>query len=262
MAELRLKMQPSPDTALALFSRDNVGASSRPVVVMLHGALRSAGVLLPWVERLAEDADVMLIDLPGHGRSEAVFPASVQMFADAVLHAIRVNLSGRQVVVVGESLGGLVALAIAAQDDPEPVRAVVACDPPMTAAKLWNVAGNFRRLMAAQPDNVALKSFAFEAFGLKEASAVERNYYPLLDGLKIPVVVVTGDLPLLPPRNMQGVACLFDAVDQYIARRFYPDAIEVVEIAGCGHLLLIDAPDRCQAVIRDVLARYAAPTVG
>jgi pimeloyl-ACP methyl ester carboxylesterase len=74
------------------------------------------------VEALIPDAwpgGWLLLDLPGHGRSTWDAPYTFRRHADAVLSV----LPGREMVVVGHSMGGVVALELAT--DPR-VRGVVA----------------------------------------------------------------------------------------------------------------------------------------
>jgi len=242
--------------------------SQRPVVVLLHGALRNAGVLLPWADLLSDSADVVLVDLPGHGRSAPIAPATVAAMADAVHDALKAALPGRQLLLVGESLGGTVALAIGGLADPAWIRAVFAADPPVTTAKLWSVADNFRRVIASQPDNPFFARFGRDAFGITPDDIEELIYYPLIGALRMPAVIATGDIRLLPPRRLNGVTCLFDPVDQFVVANLYPDKARIHHIANCGHLVLTDATEACLRLIHELLAEHmtasdapAAPTI-
>lgn len=230
--------------------------SQRPVVVLLHGALRNAAVLLPWADLLSDVADVVLVDLPGHGRSEPIESATIAAMADAVHDALKAALPGRQLLLVGESLGGTIALAIGGQADPAWIRAVFAADPPVTTAKLWSVADNFRRLIASQPDNPFFARLGRDAFGITPDDIEELIYYPLIGALRVPALIATGDIRLLPPRRVNGVTCLFDPVDQFVVAHLYPDKARIHRIANCGHLLLVDAKAECLVLIQDLLAEH------
>ena len=100
----------------------------RPVV-LVH-TLRTQ---LEYFDRLLEHLDtgkveVFAIDLPGHGKSSA--PAveyTADYFTDSVA-ALLDRLALTDVVVVGESIGGTIALALAARHDPRVAR-VVAVNP-------------------------------------------------------------------------------------------------------------------------------------
>lgn len=243
--------------AVTLYAAQPFGqAGDRPVVAMVHGALRHAGVLAPWAELLADIADVVLIDLPGHGRSDPVAPASVPRMAEALGEAIDRTLADRRVLLVGESMGGTICLGVAGRPDPGPIRAVFAADPPVTTAKQWSVAGNFRRLYQSAPQNTFAPLFGRDAFGITPEGIEEIIYYPLFGALRVPTVVATGDIPLLPPRQLQGVTCLFDPVDQFVLKTLYADKAQFRQIENCGHLLLVDAKPQCLEIIRAMLAEH------
>ena len=88
--------------------------ASLPCIVFIHGALcdHSAFTLLArWFAHHGHS--VLALDLPGHGLSEGMPPASIEAAADwlwAVLDAAGV----RQAALVGHSMGSLIALQAAA----------------------------------------------------------------------------------------------------------------------------------------------------
>jgi pimeloyl-ACP methyl ester carboxylesterase len=88
----------------------------RPTVVLLHGGPGSFdhSYFKPEFARLAQTAQVIYLDLPGHGRSEWGDPAawSFELCADAV-HDFCDALGIARPVVYGHSLGGFVAMVYA-----------------------------------------------------------------------------------------------------------------------------------------------------
>ncbi|MGH6908727.1 MAG: alpha/beta fold hydrolase, partial [Phenylobacterium sp.] len=139
------------------------------------------------------------------------------------------------------------------------IRAIFAADPPMTTAKLWSVADNFRRFVASQPDKPFYAQLGRDAFGITPDDIEELIYYPLIGALRVPTLIATGDIRLLPPRRLNGVTCLFDAVDQFVVAQLYPDKARIHRIANCGHLLLVDAKAECLQLIRDLVAEHMTP---
>lgn len=256
MAQFNTTAWPTRSGSVVAYAGQAPKDSRRPVVVFLHGALRSAGVFVPWVDLLGDTADVVLVDLPGHGRSLPIPSATVAAMADAVHDALRAASPGRQVLLVGESLGGTIALAIGGQADPSWLRAVFAADPPLTTAKLWSVINRFRRLVAEAADNPFVNRLGRDAFGIMPDSVDERIYYPLVGALRVPALIATGDLALLPPRTVAGLTCLFDPVDEFVVAQLYPGKAPVHHLANCGHLLLIDAKERCLELIRGLIAEH------
>jgi len=101
---------------------------SGPTVVLLHTLRTQLEYFLPLVRALGPDVDVVAPDLPGHGHSAApaveytatYFTDAAERFLDATdLH---------HVVLVGESIGGAIALGLAARRNPRLAR-VVALNP-------------------------------------------------------------------------------------------------------------------------------------
>lgn len=80
---------------------------------LLHGFLENRNMWMPFVERLAEKNHLILVDLPGHGKTN-VLPGDNTMSAMAVeLEQLFLNLNINRVKFVGHSMGGYVALAYA-----------------------------------------------------------------------------------------------------------------------------------------------------
>lgn len=233
-------------------------AAPFPVVALIHGAMRTSNELMHWVDHLTDVADVLLIDLPGHGRSDPIDAPTLERFARPILQALRAFVPDRPVVLVGESLGGLISLAIGGMSPCDPVVGVLAADPPMTTKKLLHVHNNLKKVIAIHADPRFLKSMAAEIFGDGPEGAVERIYYPVLGGLRVPATIVAGDLELFPRRELSGVPCLIDSLDRFVLNRFYGDKVEVRQIKNSGHLLLVDQIEPCREFIRAFLAKTMA----
>lgn len=98
------------------------GSGSRPVV-FLHGRGHGAATWWPFLGPLAARRRVVAFDLPGFGHSAARpwsggdARAGLRFFVDPIVAAIR-ELDMARPVLVGHSLGGLVALAIALEATP------------------------------------------------------------------------------------------------------------------------------------------------
>lgn len=103
-----------------------VWGTEPPELVLLHGGAQNAHT---WdTVALALGRPLVAIDLPGHGHSDAGRRGSLDVHANAddVAAAVRV-LAPEAAAVVGMSLGGLTALALAA-GHPALVRSVVLVD--------------------------------------------------------------------------------------------------------------------------------------
>src|SRR5690606_17216146 len=89
----------------------------------LHGYACSARDWVPVAERL--DGDHLLVDLPGHGSRASSAPAGFASLVDGV--AALLAALDRPAVLVGHSMGGMVAVAVAAAH-PGLLRGVVLAD--------------------------------------------------------------------------------------------------------------------------------------
>jgi pimeloyl-ACP methyl ester carboxylesterase len=98
-----------------------------PALVLVHGVACNRGFWEPQVDRFRGEHRVVAVDLRGHGDSDApVQPYTIPGFADDLAWMCE-QLELARPVVVGHSLGGLVALELAAAR-PELVGAAVMID--------------------------------------------------------------------------------------------------------------------------------------
>ncbi len=97
--------------------------TGRPVL-LLHTLRTQIDLFRRVLPRLAEEVEVHAFDFPGHGHSEIVAgPYAPDLF----LKATRAYLDAHDltdVVIVGESIGGAVGLALAAEHNPRVARVV------------------------------------------------------------------------------------------------------------------------------------------
>jgi pimeloyl-ACP methyl ester carboxylesterase len=108
------------------------GNSTKPLVLCLHGITDSGACWTPVIEALRDDYDFIAPDARGHGLSDAPSHGySAQHHADdaaALIQALSLDKPTRTPIVIGHSMGGATATALAAQH-PSLVRAVVVEDP-------------------------------------------------------------------------------------------------------------------------------------
>ena len=86
--------------------------TGRGTVVLLHGISATAAPFAPLIARLRRDAArVIALDLPGHGFSDPTrVPLTPDLLFDTMTAAIDELTRGEPITVVGNSLGGLVAV--------------------------------------------------------------------------------------------------------------------------------------------------------
>lgn len=107
------------------------GISAGTPVVFLHGFSDMGECWNAFVDRLALDVPVYLVDAPAHGYS--TFDPARDYTEQLVARTIEsIRTLGVQVILVGHSMGALESMYIAG-DAPELVKAIVLEDPPMAA---------------------------------------------------------------------------------------------------------------------------------
>ena len=99
------------------------GPPAAPSIVFVHGTRLTGAAWAAQQAALSGEFRTIAMDLPGHG-SRAAEPFTLDGAADALSATIRDEATGGRAVVVGLSLGGYVAMALAARE-PERIRGLV-----------------------------------------------------------------------------------------------------------------------------------------
>jgi pimeloyl-ACP methyl ester carboxylesterase len=250
---------------------------SRPLIVFLHGAGLDHSVWALLARWFAHRGWAVLApDLPGHGRSGGEPLDSISAMADWTAKLVHACGAGKA-VIVGQSMGSLVALETAARHV-ERVNAVglIATASAMPVARelleaaaandhsaidmvtiwghgrraviggslapgLWMIGGGGRLLERARPGVLFKDLAACNAYHDALAAAAR---------VKAPALVVLGERDLMTPvkRGNDLAAQLANA--------------RVVTLKGAGHMLMSERPDEVLhalgAFIRDLAASSAA----
>src|SRR5258707_15275013 len=90
------------------------GPLGAPAIVFVHGTRLTGSMWAAQQAALAGEFRTIAMDLPAHG-SRFADPFTLEGAADALSAAIRDDAGGRA-IVVGLSLGGYVAMALAARE--------------------------------------------------------------------------------------------------------------------------------------------------
>jgi len=120
------------------------GATTAPVVVLLHGSGRASRMWDPALADLSAEWHVLAPDLPGFGRSEG--PFTIGGAAQAVCGMIAVQTA--PVHLCGLSLGGVIAVRAAAQLGSQVASLVLTGTPVVPSRDLPAALRRFRRLPA------------------------------------------------------------------------------------------------------------------
>lgn len=238
------------------------GEGKRTPLVCIHGAGGSSVVWMDLVRRYAPRRRVVAIDLPAHGQSDPWHPlqeVSVAMYRDAVGTACQL-LGIERAILVGHSLGGLVALDCAAAW-PERVSGLVMVasgarlpvaprvfellekDPAGFSAWLtrlgWSPTTPRERVekwagltLTAEPEVVAADFRAVTRFDGRALAPRVRS--PAL-------VLAGGDDLLAPPALADELAALLPVAEQVLLPR-------------AGHFLHLEQPEESDAALDRFLA--------
>ena len=133
------------------------GPPGAPAIVLVHGTRLTRSAWTAQLDALGGEFRVIALDLPGHG-TRADQPFTLEGAADLVAATIREQSADGRAIVVGLSLGGYVAMVLAARD-PERVRGLV--------------------LAGATAEPVGVRSLAFRTL----ATALDRLDGPALERL-------------------------------------------------------------------------------
>jgi pimeloyl-ACP methyl ester carboxylesterase len=246
----------------------------RPTVVLLHGGPGSFDhtYFKPDFARLADAAQVVYLDLPGHGRSDWGEPEewSFERCADAV-RGFCDAVGILSPVIYGHSLGAMVALAYAARHPGHPGALVL--QSAMARFDLSRIVEGFRR---AGGDEVA--AIAERAYGGDDISEEEWDRCWRLFGHWVPEDVenvnrelngyglelmqrfdVLGDLGRV---ECPSLVCVGDldpvtpvAAAHEIAEALPRARLEVLE--GAGHFTWKDAADRYWPLLGEFVGNTA-----
>ena len=247
---------------------DRRGAVRGPTVVLLHG-WRCDRHLWRWTaEELARDHHVVCIDLPGHGDSEPAPRArDVAGLASAVVGVLEGLRYADRFVLVGHSLGGPVALEVAARM-PGRIAGVVGIDtlhdveartPPEEWEKVFaafeadpeKALRGFLPGMLAPGTDPAIGEWLVEHAMRADRGTAEAlmRAFPsvdqaaLLSRAGVPVRCLNADPKASPFGRPTAVE----------TQRKYAD-FDVVLLEGVGHYPMVERPVTFAARLREVLA--------
>jgi pimeloyl-ACP methyl ester carboxylesterase len=219
----------------------------RPVVLAISGAFAQADAFDLIHERLPEAA-VFVAHLPGN-HSPPLIATSVGAYAAAFSRVL--GQLGRPAIVCGASVGGLVAMGLRAAE----LRGIVALDPPFRTEKLWRLIPRVQDVLRGRPEAHVVE-FAWNVLGVSATTVEDRNYLPLLDGLRTPTWCVLGEVPLMPPRELARDPSLVDEPERQVLQRHA--FIRTLVVEGAGHNLQGEAGSAVLSAIRSLLVPVLA----
>jgi len=236
------------------------GPADGPPIVFVHGALMSHSVWQPQIDALSDRYRCLTVDLPGHG---VLVDRRFTLDDGAAVVEAAVGAVGGRAVVVGLSLGGYVAMAVAGRR-PELVRGLVIAGCTREPERLGGLAfllyGLGLRIVPERPLQVLADGFFRRRYGAELAAVITiGGYHPRGGGVGVRAVVGGGFRARLlryggPILAINGTR---DAVFQRGARRFLAGVPNVtwVTLRGASHLSNVDRPVAFTAAIERFIAR-------
>jgi len=251
-------------------------AGSGEPVVLIHGIGHRRAAWEPVFHQLAEQYDVIAVDLAGFGES-AAYPRGVPYTMDNACADLAANFASWGIEkphVVGNSLGGAISLELAA-------RGLVSSATVLSPAGFFGRISRFQALiplllmyLGAHAPAVFLKALSrtrigrwfvgFMLYAHPQRASAEATY---LDALQM------GRAKGFVPTLRAGVGYEFDSpvtvpttvawgtADRLLpyrqsrkAKAQLPDAVHVA-LPGCGHVPMIDDPEMVLRVINETVVR-------
>lgn len=246
---------------------DLAGAHGAPVIVFLHGAAFTRRMWLPQMEALADEFRVIALDLPGHG-AEAGRPFRLGTAVRDVVALIDDHAPGGA-LLVGLSLGGYVAMAVAAQAPQRTTGLVLSgCSVVYRGllgglarinalllklySERWLTRMNERTLRHLLTPSLAEQQIAagffWRAAGQGFGALAGRDFRPALHTYPDPALILNGANDRL---NRMGEASLAAAAQNATVR----------VIADAGHGVNLEQPEAFTAAVR-AFARSLASSHG
>ncbi len=236
----------------------DVGAGD-PAFVFIHGLACDASAWQPQVDDLLRDHRCVAISLRGRGQTQAAGPFDVEQQA-ADVAAVLDALGIASAVVVGHSLGGLVALLLNEQR-PGLVRAILIVDSPVGPRGFDGsaLAGRIQEAGAAAPLEPLVESFWTEA----TSPDIQERVRTMMLGC--PPDVTAGMLSTpVPPHRLADLVTLADKkpfMAIWAARplgdpvwlRDRAMFIRQEPVAGAGHFVQLEKPAVTNALLRAFL---------
>ena len=245
----------------------DIGPREAPALVFSNSLGTDFRIWDDVVDRLGSGFRIIRYDKRGHGLSDA--PPAPYELADHVgdIAALMYQLNVTDAVIVGLSVGGMIAQGLAAER-PDLVKALVLCDTghKIGTAELWNtrisavresgIAGIAPQILerwfskAYRDDGNAgysayrnmLERTPVEGYIGTAAAIRDADFTESTSGLSVPALCIVGDEDgATPPDLVRELAALIDSAQ-----------FEVIPAAG--HLPCIEQPVRLAGLISDFLA--------
>ena len=241
----------------------------RPLV-MLHGWAMHSGVWRDFARLLAKHCQVICLDLPGHGRSDAIEPFTLETVSETLLEAIPVE----RFCLLGWSLGATVAMKMA-ERSPERVEKllVLAGNPRFVQDADWpgvrpGTLDGFSALLKSDLNQTLVRFLALQVNGLAHGKqllqilkkALQEYSAPPAEVLQAGLdVLKTSDLrecmlsTRIPTAMIMGGKDLLVPAESALKVAQGNPNVDVKILESAGHAPFLSHPDQLLAAILERL---------
>ncbi len=227
----------------------------KPIALFLPGLLSFLPLTAARVPAFFDLFDIVLCELPGHGASGQVTDVSLAAFAAEYVTLIDTALSrAAGLFVFGESLGGLIALALA-RLRPGQIHNVILLDTPFKLTRP-ELAARISEIWQHNGSRPYVRRICMEIMGF---DPVDRRvldttlYFDMVRGAPFNCLLIPGG----DGRN-PGPASVVDDADIAALQEANPALLVTPRVRGTGHAVLSDNPDGVRAALASVLVDRAA----
>lgn len=246
-------------------STTNTALGAGTTIVLLHGLGGSSRDWHQTAERLAAHHRVVMLDLPGHGQSRMPEPFSLEAAAASLDRALA-GIPGGPVILVGHSLGGLVAAA-EASEHPERIRGLILVEAALRpqipeeqrAGLLDRLEGDYPAVLhdaylsfgrdSAQGGMLARRAATFDPQMMRRwiRLAWAAEVTEQVTRLGVPVLAVLSERSWAAAEPWEVVA---DSLGYAGVSR-----LRATRVPDCGHFIMLDQPARLAAIVAGFAAR-------
>ncbi len=226
------------------------GNPDKQTVVLLHGWGQNIEMMKPVGDRL-ENCDVIIIDLPGHGKSEE--PKEIWLLTDFVdmIHELLTSLKIQNPILIGHSFGGKLSLLYASK---YPVKKLVLFGSPFkvkknpnslkvrTLKKLKTLPG-LNKLAETMKKHIGSTDYRNASPMMRDILVRHVNTDITQDVKKItcPTIIIWGTNDTAVPIE-----------DAYELEKLIPDAA-VIPYEGCTHYAYLERLNQTTSIINNFI---------
>lgn len=238
--------------------------SGEPPIVFVHGWSCDRSYFAPQVEHFSPRHATASIDLRGHGESDQPDAAAggyeIENFASDVL-AVAAAAGLDRPVVIGHSLGGVIAAACAAR--PGAVRAAVMVDPAPMVGEMKPFINAAADACAADDDASWRRAFVAGMFLPTDTARREE----IIDGMAArPAAIASAAIRSLATFDaasalagcevpILSIGSASPTNDAATLRTMCPDIV-IGQTVGSGHFNQLEVPDQVNLMIEQFLATF------